>query len=106
MVPVLETLVGRRDVGEDVKERDVVAVDTATELVVRRDVVDVAVWAGVGVADALGTEEDAGDRAEFDVDDLVAETTAVRETGVVTGDHAVGIRALRRRDRHVEAEHL
>ena len=93
MMHVLEALMGRTHVGELRQERHIVGRHAVAELT-------------VGAVLELLAEEEARRNAQLDIDDLVAEPAAVRETGVVTADDAERVLRLRRRDGDVEPQHL
>ena len=93
VMQVLEALVRRAHVGELRQERHVVRRDAVAEL-------------AVGAVLELLAEEEARRDAQLDIDDLVAEPAAVRETGVVAADDAERVLRLGRRDGDVEPQHL
>src|SRR3954451_2837171 len=87
-----EAVVRQGDVGERGPERQVVLVDAVAE----RDL----------LAALLGLQQRAGDHAQLDVGHVVAEATAVREAGGVTGQRAEAVRGRARRDAEVELERV
>src|SRR3954465_13951341 len=77
----------QRDVWERVTKRLVVLADGVTE-VVRR------------------TDELTLDNLQGDVDDVVSQPASVRETCVVSTDHAEAVGVVARSDRRVQSQHL